>query len=137
MFFSNSISVLKSSELVVKIQKYFGVKYTDDNNVMISNKFWYYLFIIGTELGDETFYATFIPFWFWNIDGAIGRRVIFLWSIVMYFGQAMKDVIRWQRPGPPVIKLQSKWNAEYGMPSTHAMVAISIPFSVLIFTQGR
>lgn len=166
------IDTLKSPELVVKVQEYFGIKYItkphssknlptkekrnvncnnesqhNDGSIksenefpksyLILNKFWYWLFIIGTELGDELFYATFIPFWFWNVDGAVGRRVIFLWSIVMYIGQALKDIIRMPRPGKPVMKLQSKWSAEYGMPSTHAMVAISIPFSVLIFTQAR
>lgn len=90
----------------------------------ITNKFWYYLFIIGTELGDELFYATMIPFWFWNIDGAVGRRVVFVWSVVMYIGQVLKDIIRWPRPGPPVSRLQNKWSVEYGMPSTHAMVCI-------------
>ncbi|XP_026464204.1 sphingosine-1-phosphate phosphatase 1-like [Ctenocephalides felis] len=103
----------------------------------ITNKFWYYLFRIGTELGDEIFYATFIPFWFWNIDGAVGRRVIFVWSVIMYIGQGLKDVIRWPRPGPPCIRLQEKWSQEYGMPSTHAMVGIAIPLSVLIFTAER
>lgn len=88
----------------------------------ITNKFWYYLFVIGTELGDELFYATMIPFWFWNIDGAVGRRVVFVWSVVMYIGQVLKDIIRWPRPGPPVQRLQNKWSIEYGMPSTHAMV---------------
>lgn len=87
----------------------------------INNKFWYYLFLIGTELGDEIFYATMIPFWFWNIDGAVGRRVVFVWSIVMYIGQGLKDIIRWPRP-PMRIRLQTKWSVEYGMPSTHAMV---------------
>lgn len=52
----------------------------------VRNRFWYYLFVIGTELGDEIFYATMLPFWFWNIDGAVGRRVVFVWSIVMYIG---------------------------------------------------
>lgn len=96
----------------------------DDEHIrcQITNKFWYYLFVIGTELGDEIFYATMIPFWFWNIDGAVGRRVVFIWSIVMYVGQVLKDIIRWPRPGPPVQRLQSKWSIEYGMPSTHAMV---------------
>lgn len=103
----------------------------------ITNKFWYYLFIIGTELGDEIFYATFIPFWFWNIDSAVGRRVIMVWSAVMYVGQSMKDVIRWPRPGFPVSRLQKKWALEYGMPSTHAMVSVAIPFSVLIYTYNR
>lgn len=168
----NLIKNLKSPELVVQIQEFFGVEYVsggkrrknstevkhqqqnggsvnkkfidNSNNVnkndegyIINNKFWYYLFIIGTELGDEIFYASFIPFWFWNIDSAVGRRVIFLWSIVMYIGQSFKDIIRWPRPGSPVIRLQKKWGLEYGMPSTHAMVAVSIPFSVLIFTMQR
>lgn len=90
----------------------------------ITNKFWFYLFIIGTELGDELFYATMIPFWFWNVDGAVGRRVVFVWSVIMYIGQVLKDIIRWPRPGPPVQRLQNKWSIEYGMPSTHAMVCI-------------
>lgn len=61
-----------------------------DLGYRITNKFWYYLFVFGTELGDEIFYATMIPFWLWNIDGAVGRRVVFLWSIVMYIGQSLK-----------------------------------------------
>lgn len=94
----------------------------------ITNKFWYYLFLIGTELGDEIFYATMIPFWFWNIDGAVGRRVVLVWSVVMYIGQILKDIIRWPRPGPPVSRLQNKWSVEYGMPSTHAMVCLNTMF---------
>lgn len=101
----------------------------------ITNKFWYYLFVIGTELGDELFYATMIPFWFWNIDGAVGRRVVFVWSIVMYIGQVLKDIIRWPRPGPPVSRLQNKWSVEYGMPSTHAMVCVfEVNFMILLYT---
>ncbi|KAL1397112.1 hypothetical protein pipiens_002582 [Culex pipiens pipiens] len=103
----------------------------------VTNKFWHYLFLIGTELGDELFYATFIPFWFWNIDSAVGRRVVMVWSAVMYVGQTLKDVIRWPRPGYPVSRLQKKWAMEYGMPSTHAMVSVAIPFSVLIYTYDR
>lgn len=61
-----------------------------DRGYRITNKFWYYLFVFGTELGDEIFYATMIPFWLWNIDGAVGRRVVFLWSMVMYIGQSLK-----------------------------------------------
>lgn len=103
----------------------------------IRNRFWYYLFIIGTELGDEIFYATMIPFWFWNIDSAVGRRVLCVWSTVMYIGQSLKDIIRWPRPGSPVIQLQNKWSVEYGMPSTHAMVSVAMPFSVVFFMMDR
>lgn len=61
-------------------------KNTSKISYRVTNSFWYYLFVLGTALGDEIFYATFIPFWFWNIDGAVGRRVVFVWSSVMYVG---------------------------------------------------
>lgn len=110
----------------------------EKKNYVVNNWLWYYIFVIGTELGDEIFYATFIPFWFWNIDGAVGRRVVMVWSIIMYVGQSMKDVVCWPRPSsPPVYRLQQKWAIEYGMPSTHAMVGVSIPFSVLLYTVQR
>lgn len=57
--------------------------------------------------------------------------------IVFFPGQGFKDIIRWPRPGYPVKKLQQKWAVEYGMPSTHAMVGVSIPFSVLLYTMDR
>lgn len=93
------IQYLKEPVLVANIQKAFGVKvfhakYTQKQdhssngklNFEITNKFWYYLFLFGTALGDEVFYSCFIPFWFWNIDGAVGRRVVLVWMIVMYIG---------------------------------------------------
>jgi sphingosine-1-phosphate phosphatase 1 len=61
----------------------------DGKNVVfyrINSWFWYYLFLIGTQLGDETYYSIFFCFWFWNIDGAVGRRVILVWNLVMYIG---------------------------------------------------
>lgn len=53
----------------------------------IRNSFWYYLFLFGTELGDEIFYISFIPFWFWNVDGPVGRRVFLVWCIIMVIGE--------------------------------------------------
>ncbi|RWS04706.1 sphingosine-1-phosphate phosphatase 1-like protein, partial [Dinothrombium tinctorium] len=105
---------------------------------VVRNKFWYYLFSFGAGLGYELFYASFFPIWFWNIDGAVGRRMVLLWVIIMYFGQALKDVIKWPRPAsPPVIVLEPEYAMEYGMPSTHAMVGFALPFSMLIFTYHR
>lgn len=56
---------------------------------------------------------------------------------VHILGQGIKDIMKMPRPGPPVQKLQKKWALEYGMPSTHAMVGISIPFSILFYTMNR
>lgn len=111
---------------------------SEGSDYVVTKLFWHYLFIVGTALGDEIFYASFIPFWFWNIDGAVGRRVVLVWAIIMYIGQSIKDVVRWPRPScPPAIRLQKKWAQEYGMPSTHAMVGVSIPFSVILYTMNR
>lgn len=111
---------------------------SDDDGYHITNKFWYYLFAFGTALGDETFYACFFPFWFWNIDGAVGRRVVMVWVLVMYVGQGLKDVICWPRPFcPPAVRLEKKWALEFGMPSTHAMVGLGVPYSVLYYTMHR
>ncbi|XP_067873319.1 sphingosine-1-phosphate phosphatase 2-like isoform X2 [Heterodontus francisci] len=58
--------------------------------------------------------------------------------IVMYIGQASKDVLKWPRPpSPPVVKLEVRVDAEYGMPSTHAMAATAIPFTFLLATMNR
>lgn len=104
----------------------------------IENKFWYYFFSFGAGLGYEMFYASFFPFWIWNIDGAVCRRVMNVWVLIMYVGQAMKDIVRWPRPAaPPVIHLEPQYVVEYGMPSTHAMVGAAVPFSFLYFTLHR
>lgn len=53
-------------------------------------------------------------------------------------GQSIKDIVQWPRPAcPPVVRLQTKWSIEYGMPSTHAMISIALPFSVLHYISNR
>lgn len=101
----------------------------------ITNKFWYHLFLLGSLLGHEAWYAFVYSFLFWNVDGSVGRRVMLVGNFLFYIGQGLKDVIRWPRPPmPPVVRLEQRWEAEYGMPSTHAMMALSLPMSVIIFT---
>lgn len=64
-------------------------------------------------------------------------NIIFYWLLYLS-GQGIKDIVCWPRPpSPPVFRLQQKWVNEYGMPSTHAMVGISIPFSVVLYTINR
>ncbi|GCB67467.1 hypothetical protein scyTo_0010250 [Scyliorhinus torazame] len=105
---------------------------------VVRNRLLYYLFSLGTELGNELFYITFFPFWLWNIDPYVGRRLIVIWVWVMYLGQCTKDIIRWPRPrSPPVLKVEIFYDSEYGMPSTHAMSGTAIPFSLFFLTVGR
>jgi hypothetical protein len=118
------------------------VNKTDHNGIIaktiIHSKFWYYLFQLGAAMGNEIFYCLFFPFWFWNVDGAIARKVGFLWGIFMYIGQATKDLMCMPRPAsPPVVKLEERYVAEYGFPSTHAMVSAGLPISLVVLSHMR
>ncbi|RVE56923.1 hypothetical protein OJAV_G00211180 [Oryzias javanicus] len=105
---------------------------------VIENRFLFYLFTFGTELGNELFYIIFFPFIMWNIDVLVGRRLVMVWVWVMYLGQCTKDLLRWSRPAsPPVVKVEMFYNSEYSMPSTHAMSGTAIPFSLFFMTDGR
>ncbi|NXC47586.1 SGPP2 phosphatase, partial [Penelope pileata] len=105
---------------------------------VVKNYFYYYLFRFSAAMGEEIFYITFLPFIYWNIDHSASRRMIIVWSIVMYIGQVSKDILKWPRPlSPPVVKLEMRADAEYGMPSTHAMAATAISFSFLIATMNQ
>uniref|UniRef100_A0A8C3X0S7 Sphingosine-1-phosphate phosphatase 2 n=1 Tax=Catagonus wagneri TaxID=51154 RepID=A0A8C3X0S7_9CETA len=105
---------------------------------IVKNYFYYYLFRFSAALGQEVFYITFLPFTHWNIDPYLSRRLIILWVLVMSVGQVAKDVLKWPRPSsPPVVKLEKRVMAEYGMPSTHAMAATAISFGLLISTTDR
>jgi len=105
---------------------------------IIENKFLFYLFTFGTELGNELFYISFFPFFIWNIDAYVSRRLVVVWVWVMYLGQCTKDVIRWPRPAsPPVVKVEMFYNSEYSMPSTHAMSGTAIPLCLFLLTYGR
>ncbi|XP_039611875.1 sphingosine-1-phosphate phosphatase 2 isoform X2 [Polypterus senegalus] len=69
-----------------------------------------------------------------DTNGANG----FIKKIVMYIGQTSKDLLKWPRPSsPPVMKLETRVEAEYGMPSTHAMAATAISFTFLLCTMDR
>jgi sphingosine-1-phosphate phosphatase 1 len=118
------------------------VNNTDHANIIAStiihSRFWFYLFHVGAAMGYEIFYCLFFPFWFWNVDGAIARKVGFLWGIFMYIGQATKDLLCMPRPAsPPVVKLEERYVAEYGFPSTHAMVSTGLPISLVVLSYAR
>ncbi|XP_077592931.1 sphingosine-1-phosphate phosphatase 1-like [Stigmatopora nigra] len=105
---------------------------------LIRNKFLFYLFTFGTELGNEMFFIVFFPFLFWNIDALVSRRLIVVWAWNLMVGQSTKDMVRWSRPAsPPVVKVEVFYNSEYSMPSTHAMTGTAIPFCLFMLTYGR
>ncbi|KAM8847595.1 sphingosine-1-phosphate phosphatase 1-like [Synchiropus picturatus] len=105
---------------------------------LIHNKFLFYLFTLGTELGNEMFFIIFFPFLHWNLDALVSRRLIVVWAWNLFVGQSTKDMVRWSRPdSPPVVKVEVFYNSEYSMPSTHAMTGTAIPFCLFMLTYGR
>ncbi|XP_072315115.1 sphingosine-1-phosphate phosphatase 2 [Eucyclogobius newberryi] len=61
-----------------------------------------------------------------------------MWTVVMYVGQVLKDLLKLPRPlSPPVVKLEKRVEAEYGLPSTHAMAATAISFTLLYSAPCR
>ncbi|KAM6970351.1 sphingosine-1-phosphate phosphatase 2 [Aplochiton taeniatus] len=98
----------------------------------------YFLFRVSAGMGHEVFYITCLPAIQWNLDPFLCRRLVNVWTLVMYVGQLMKDKLKLPRPlSPPVVKLESRVDAEYGLPSTHAMAATAISFTVLLSATSR
>lgn len=104
----------------------------------VRNLLLHYLFLVSASLGHEVFYITFPPCIHWNLDPFLCRRLVNMWTLVMYIGQALKDVLKLPRPlSPPVVKLERRVVAEYGLPSTHAMAATAIFFTLLLSAPSR
>lgn len=115
------INYLKEPELVARFQRFFGVlrreisenetalttlengdSKTNNNAIRkecevdhhVTNMFWYYLFLLGTYLGDEIGYAIVIPFLIWNVDSAVARKMVLVWTVVMYIGNNYKRAFK-------------------------------------------
>lgn len=71
-------------------------------------------------------------------DSRCFKQMRVLPQVVMYVGQVMKDLLKLPRPlSPPVVKLETRVDAEYGLPSTHAMAATAISFTLLLSAPSR
>ncbi|KAG7237187.1 hypothetical protein INR49_032685 [Caranx melampygus] len=104
----------------------------------VRNWLLHFLFLFSSGLGHEVSYITCLPCIHWNLDPFLCRRLVNMWTVVMYIGQVMKDVLKLPRPlSPPVVKLESRVDAEYGLPSTHAMAATAISFTFLLSAPSR
>ncbi|XP_041733868.1 sphingosine-1-phosphate phosphatase 2-like isoform X1 [Coregonus clupeaformis] len=116
----------------------YGVGVSARPQYEVRNRLLYFLFLVSAGLGHEVFYITFPPCLHWNLDPFLCRRLVNIWTMVMYIGQALKDVLKLPRPlSPPVVKLEKRVDAEYGLPSTHVMATIAIFFTLLLSAPSR
>ena len=144
---------IRSEELVSDFQHLCGVRKHHDNGHDASNghahdaakpkiahsitNVWLHgFFKAASFFGTEDFYSLFFPLFFWSMDAQTGRKVCMVWALSMYVGQSLKDMIKMGRPrSPPVVHLEQTFIEEYGMPSTHALVACAIPLSLYLFAS--
>ncbi|KAM4742864.1 sphingosine-1-phosphate phosphatase 2 [Anableps anableps] len=115
-------------------------KYKDYRKPQYEIRNWllHFLFLLSAGLGHEVFYITCLPCIHWNLDPFLCRRLVNMWTLVMYVGQVMKDLLKLPRPtSPPVVKLETRVDVEYGLPSTHAMAATAISFTFLLSATSR
>ncbi|KAL0480969.1 sphingosine-1-phosphate phosphatase SGPP, partial [Acrasis kona] len=123
---------------IAGFQRACGITSDGKGGVKINNWFLYYIFCFGATLGNEITFATFLPFLFWTFDDQLARNEILLWATVAYVGQCMKDVLMLPRPkSPPVHHLEDSYISEYGLPSTHAMSAITLSCYLFYFLHTR
>ena len=119
---------------------YTGRKKSDERyRYFVRSRFFYYFFQFITRMGNEIFYILFLPIMTWNYDDRMLSFITITWALVMYVGQATKDIIKMPRPHtPPVVKIEEQYLLEYGFPSTHAMAAMTISFTMMhqIFTHS-
>ncbi|RNA38492.1 sphingosine-1-phosphate phosphatase 2 [Brachionus plicatilis] len=99
---------------------------------LVGNYFYYWFFLFITNIGNEVFYISFLPFVTWNYDDKVMILTCMAWAISMYIGQALKDILKMPRPSsPPVAKIEDRYLHEYGFPSTHAMAVFTISWTLL------
>eukprot|EP01095_Lingulamoeba_sp_RSL-Kostka_P011786 TRINITY_DN4579_c3_g1_i1.p1 TRINITY_DN4579_c3_g1~~TRINITY_DN4579_c3_g1_i1.p1 ORF type:complete len:473 (-),score=65.74 TRINITY_DN4579_c3_g1_i1:117-1535(-) len=130
------IRIEKDSNIINKFQRIFGIQYLKEEEFKNKNGFrkiisliFFVLFKFGSALGNEMFYITFLPFIKFFVNEMIGRRLVICWGFLYYIGQLLKDMLKLPRPSKERVNyiLESHYETEYGMPSTHSMSATTLP----------
>ncbi|KAK7046938.1 sphingosine-1-phosphate phosphatase [Favolaschia claudopus] len=85
-------------------------------------------FVYSSALGTHTFFMTFLPMLFFFGYPELGRGLIVVLCLGIWFTSVVKDLFCAPRPfAPPVTRLtMGTHHLEYGMPSTHSANAVSL-----------
>ena len=128
---------LGAARHVAKFQRFCGL-HSVDGKIVVRSRIAFWIFTLGAKLGYELFYTLSFSFCFWHLDSWLCRRLMLVWAVLMYIGQASKEVIKIPRPtGEGVIVLEPEYSLEYGLPSTHAVLALSMPIALAFNMIGR
>jgi len=109
--------VLSGTQSVVDIQK---------RQAPWKTVFWNMMSIVGSH----DFFLAFFPMVLFGFGCiSFGGRLVQRVAMGIYIGNIIKDYLCLPRPPcPPVTQLNNSGNKEFGLPSTHAVTAICLPF---------
>ena len=114
-------------QAIVRLQAVCGLRSERDRSLVP-----YVFFKIASTFGEEIFSLMPLVFWYGFPNIALPFSTNFVGVILT--GQYLKDVIRIPRPcvkTTKIIRLESNFETEYGMPSTHSTSGL-MPFVILL-----
>ncbi|KAL1303470.1 hypothetical protein AAFC00_006851 [Neodothiora populina] len=86
-------------------------------------------FAMTANLGTHTFFMTALPICFWCGYTGVGRALVHMLALGVYWSGFLKDMLCLPRPlSPPLTRITMSGSAalEYGFPSTHSTNAVSV-----------
>jgi membrane-associated phospholipid phosphatase len=91
-------------------------------------------FRFASALGEEVTFVLLLPFLWWHFVTELAESVVFLWCFSCYLGHMLKDLLQLPRPYAHTVKrLEHHYECEYGLPSTHAIAATTLPLCITLY----
>lgn len=110
----------------------------EQNKVGFFTSFFYLVceiyFRFASMLGEEVTFVLLLPFLWWHFVTELAESVVFLWCFSCYLGHMLKDLLQLPRPyAHTVTRLEHHYECEYGLPSTHAIAATTLPLCIALY----
>jgi len=91
-------------------------------------------FKISSMLGEEIFYILFLPLSAWVMSAQFTVHITMLLAMSVGIGNILKNILRIPRPShPPVWVHSGVSEKDHGLPSTHTLTAVTLPWYFIIF----
>jgi membrane-associated phospholipid phosphatase len=84
-------------------------------------------------LGEELFYILFIPLSAWVISTQFAAHITILLAMSVGIGNILKNFFLIPRPPHPPVWAHTESEKDHGLPSTHTMTAITLPWYFIVF----
>lgn len=92
-------------------------------------------FALSSLLGEEYFYILAIPLSSWVVSTQFAIHLTMLLAMSVGFGNVLKNFFLIPRPPHPPVWAHAEHEKDHGLPSTHTMTAITMPWYFILFTS--